>query len=325
MMKLAADPNVASYFVLKPKRSATVAKTHKPVELSKFKTLKDFTHQLESFIHKTTTIKITPEGFQQKKRKVDVTTHRPTAGYVPQETIFAGLEKCISNEEFWSKEGLDALLSNNCITPGINDDAVFKCIWKYNAYSSFKAMVVSYQIVPDKYILQSLKCLLNNVPAGEVTALMSNLQTDVFSVPPGFVLDLSYIVLLPFNTSSLKDYMKLLTVDEALKLMQCFYFLLHLVSPALVTKCTDTNLIDEGVTERKVVLWLDLVLTAHIVVFTTSPSLSPIISDIKKSLQRQQVFYQNVGKMTPYLEYIKESKTLPEKIIGEYSIETITL
>lgn len=322
-MTLAANPNVATYYSLKGAPNKTVKLIPKSIELGNFQSLEEFSQQLANFIQRSTSISL---DNKHKKKKVESVSHRPSAGLIPQEMIFAALEKCATNEEFWCKTGLDILLSNNCITPGINDDVVFQLIWKYKAYSSFKEMAKSYQIVPEKYILQSLKCLLKNVPLSEAVALHTKLENvdDDFRIP-AFVLDLSYIVFLPVNVALLKDYMKLLTVDEALVLLHCYHFLLHVVSPALPSTCRDAKNIDGDVMEKRLITWLDLILTAHLVVFTTTPTLVTAVSDIRKTLSHQKAYYEQIGKLTSYLEYINKSKTLPEKIIGDYSIETITL
>jgi len=314
-MTLASDERttamVAPLYTLNPNEiNKTVEEVKTPLDIHKFNNLKQFSNALQQLCQKNRKIKQS----KKKKQKVDIETlHRPSSGYVQQETIFSALQKCLSTgeEKFWSKEGFDILLGNNYITAGLDDDKVFQCIWKYKAYSSFKEMAKSYIVVPEKYIIKTLK-----------TMLLSS--DENFPPPHGVAENISFIVLLPVNKVVLKDYLKLLSVNEALLLLQCLHYLLKVVSPAINMQLPLGKSIDEDVSESKVVMWLDLVMTAHLMVFTTTPTLNPLISEIKSTLKKQQMFYGDVGKLNSYLQCLKEGgKTLPEKVIGGYTIETI--
>ena len=258
-------------------------------------------------------------------QKVDVPCYRPLSGYVPQESIFSALQTCMTSESFWSKEGLDILLENKYITPGLDDDVIFECILKYKSFSSLKFLAKSFNVVPEKYVIKTLKTIISMVDIGGAKPLHTKLYSIDCPVTEDIAVNLTYVMLLPVNKVSLREYLKLLTADEALVLLQCLHFLLYAISPALLNKSTKTITFDEGITESKVVMWLDLLLTAHLMVFTTSPTLSPLVSDISMTIRKQQLFYHDVTQLGSCLRYLKETKTQPEKLMGEYTIETIRM
>jgi len=294
------------------------------LDLQKFNTLKEFTTELEKYGRRNK--KQIP---QKKKQKVSEFSYMPSSGYVPQELIFSALRKCMTNEAFWSAKGLDILLENNYITPGFDDDLIFSCILKYKSYTSLKLIARYFEVVADKYIIKTLKSILKSVVIEESRSLHTNLYSIGCPVSDKVIADLSYTMMLPVNKMSLKEYLKLLTLNEALIFLQCLNFMLHIVSPALVEGPLKSNLCEgEEITERLVVMWLDLLLTAHLMSFATSQTLHSLIPDIRLCINKQQCYYSNISRLASFLRYVREERTTIEnmqKPIGKYTLETITM
>jgi len=288
------------------------------LDLTKFKTLKDFSNELEKYARSN------KKQMPQKKKKLSHFSYMPSSGFVPQQLIFAALRKCLANKTFWSSKGLQVLLENSYITPGFDDGLIFECILKYKSYASLKLIAKSFDVVGEQYILKTLKSILNCVVVDEAKPLHKKLYTTDCPVADSIIVDLSYAMLLPVNKMLLKEYLKLLTLNEALILLQCFNFMLHLVSPALVKGPLNCKLFDEGMTENRVVMWLDLLVAAHLMAFATSHTLQSLIPEMRLFVRKQQYYYSHISQLASLLSYIREGKTI-EKPIGQYTIETITM
>jgi len=317
-------PRASPIYLLKGSRDIETMETEvisMSLDLRKFNTLKEFTTELEKYARRNK--KQIP---QKKKQKISEFSYMPSSGYVPQELIFSALRKCMTNETFWSAKGLDILLENNYITPGYDDELIFNCILKYKSYKSLKLIARSFEVVADKYIIKTLKSILDSVVLDESKLLHTKLFSIDCPVSDKVIADLSYTMLLPVNKMSLKEYLKLLTLNEALMLLQCFNFMLHIVSPALVKGPLKSKWCEE-VTESLVVTWLDLLLTAHLMAFATSQTLHSVIPDISLCIKKQQYYYSNISRLASFLRYVKEERTIEtmQKPIGKYTIETITM
>jgi len=158
---------------------------------------------------------------------------------------------------------------------------------------------------------------------------LNNMESGILELGPvpDILINISYIVQLPINKIALKDYLKLLTIEEASFLFQSLRFLLYSISPALANQTTTVirKSFDDSMKESKIVIWLDLLLTAHLMVFTTDPKLSPLITTMQNTINRQQMFYKNVAELGPCLKFLEGNMTLPQKAIGEYTLETIKI
>lgn len=290
-----------------------------PLDLEKCGTLKVFSKQLEKYAKRY------KEQVPQKKRqKVSEFSFLPSSGYVPQEIIFSALRKCLTVEGFFSAKGLGVLLENMYITPGVDDDLIFEVILKYKAYSLLNIIAKTFNVVAEKHIVRTLKGILHGVSIDESKSLCTNLYTVDCPVPSIVISNLIGVLKLPLNKVGLKDYLKLLTLNEALAFLQCLIYILHRVSPALVQGPLKDKLVDEGITESIVVIWLDLLLTAHLMAFATSNTLPSLINDIRLCIQKQKFYYSQISQLWSLLLCLKGGKSL-EKPIAKYTIENINL
>jgi len=297
-------------------------------DLENLKSLKDLTRELEKY---ETGNKKQLQPPPKKKKKVDLPKVQidlpviPSSAYVSQERIFSVLQNSISNEKFWSESSLRMLLENKYIVPGHNDDVVFNCIIKYKSFSLLKLVAQNFHIVTDKHVIRILSAILNGVTLEEATAAAqtSHYYSDC-PVSESVVADLSYAMVLPVNKTTLSNSLKVLTLDESLILLQCLVFMLHVVSPALAKDVEKSSKFDDGMTEGRIVLWLDALLTAQLMSFATSHTMEVVMPDIKLCIQKQQNYYSQIAELASFLQHMRNGKSI-EKPVGLYTIENISL
>merc|ERR1712142_587024 len=239
--------------------------------------------------------------------------------------MFSALRRCIENAEFWSSEGLQKLLEDDYVMPGYDDDTIFQCIIKYKSFDLYKLISQTFPTVNNKHIVNSLKTILHDVVVEErIESLHRDGYFGECPVPEQVLANISYVMLLPVDVSSLKDYLKLLTVDDAILLLQCFVFMLHVVSPALEKDPSKSTLFDGQITERRVVVWMDLILSAHLMALSSLSDVERLMSDITLCIQKQQFFYKELSELSILLQHFQENKK-PQKYDEAYTIEKITL
>jgi len=277
--------------------------------------LKEFAQELQQFA-KRNRIQLPPQ-------KTD--SRLPTTGFVRQGHMFSALRRCIENAGFWSSEGLQKLLEDDYVMPGYDDDTIFQCIIKYKSFDLYKLISQTFPTVDDKHIVNSFKTILHGVVVEErIESLHRDGYFGECPVAEQVLVDISYVMLLPVDGGSLKDHLKLLTVDDAILLLQCFVFMLHVVSPALEKDPLKSALFDGQITERRVVVWMDLILSAHLMALSNLSDVERLMSDITLCIQKQQFFYNELSQLGILLQHFQEN-TKPQKYDEAYAIETITL
>jgi len=137
-------------FVLKTSEDGiTTVETKTELDTSKFNSLKDFSEELEKYSSSSNNTSTKKKKKKQKKQEIDekldedVTNLKPSCSFVTHEFISSLLNKCLTTEQFWSKEGFDSLLKNRHITIGVDDELIFDCIFKYKSYTSLKVLADS--------------------------------------------------------------------------------------------------------------------------------------------------------------------------------------
>jgi len=298
------------------------------LDIEKFDSLNDFNVELQKY--RTDTRKKS----QNKKQKLETKdgkghAHSPIlpSSYLPEEVIHSALEKCLRSKSFWSKDVFDSLLESGYFAPGLHT-VIVECIIMYESFSSLQILSRSGPVVAEKHIVKLLKSVVAAMPASVIQALHSKLCTTECPIDADIALNLSYIMLLPFDKVSLREYLKLLSLDEALVLLQFLHHSVWTRSPAVYRDpaLAKSEPYDEGLTEAKVVFWLDLVLTAKLMGFITSPTLSLLLKGLQKTVTRQKLFYKEVSSVGACLRLLEsmEGKKGPD-LIRRYQIETITL
>merc|ERR1711973_197086 len=281
--------------------------------------LKKFTKELQKFANK-----YKKQQPQRKKQKLEF-AFIPTSAYISQELIFSALKKCMVNENFWSAKGFQMLLENKYIMAGYNDALVFECIIKYKSFSLPKFVAQTFQVVGDKYVVQVLAAILHNIAVDDSAevAQKGRYYSDC-PVSDIAIADMSYAMVLPVNKTSLRESLKVLTLDEALITLQCLVYMLHVVSPALARDATKSSKFDGRMTEGQIVMWIDLLLSAHLMGFASTHILESLISDINLCIQKQLNYHTQVAELASFLKHAK-SGNIVEQPIGKYAVETITL
>jgi len=289
-------------------------------DLQKAGSLKDFANELDNFVRGTRT----KLPIQMNK---DRDTYPPISGIVRQGLIFSALRKCIERKGFWSSEGLKSLLKGGYVMPGYDDDVVLECIIKYKCFAVFQCISQIFTTVDGKYVAKSLKAILDGVYVShEIECLHKDGRFADCPVPTKVISDISHVMLLPVDPASLKDYLKLLTVEEAVLLLQCFVFMLHAVSPALERNLRKSTKFGANMTEAKIIMWMDLLISAHLIAFSSLDTLERLISDITLCVKKQQFYYGEICELKTILGYFCErGKKVKVEPVGKYSIETITL
>jgi len=283
--------------------------------LRKAASLKEFADELQLFA-KRNRIQLPPQ-------KTD--SRLPTTGFVRQGHMFSALRRCIENAEFWSSEGLQKLLEDDYVMPGYDDDTIFQCIIRYKSFNLYKLISQTFPTVNNKHIVNSLKTILHDVVVDErIESLHRDGYFGECPVPEEVLVNISYVMLLPVDGDSLKDYLKLLSVDDAILLLQCFVFMLHVVSPALEKDPLKSAMFDGPITEKRIVAWMDLLLSAHLMALSSLSDVERLMSDITLCIQKQQLFYNELSELGTLLQHFQEN-TKPQKYNEAYAIETITL
>jgi len=281
--------------------------------------LKKFTKELQKYANR-----YKQQQPQKKKQKLEF-TFIPSSAYISQELIFSALRRCITDENFWSEKGLQGLLENKYIMAGYNDDIVFQCIIKYRSFSLLTLVANTFHVVADKYIIRVLAAILVNIAAdGSVEVAHKSRYHSDCPVSDSAIADMSYAMTLPVNKITLKESLKVMTMDEALITLQCLVYMLHVVSPALAEDATKRSKFDARMTEDRIVLWIDMLLSAHLMGFATTPILDSLISDISLCLQKQLNYYSQVSELVSFLKHATSGNN-GEQPIGKYTVESITL
>jgi len=290
-----------------------------PPDLQNIRNLKKFTKELQKFANRY------KQQQPQKKRQKLEFAFIPSSAYISQELIFSALRKCVANEEFWSSKGLHVLLENKYIMAGYDDDLLFQCIIKYKSFSLLKLVAQTFHVVADRYVVKVLAAILHNIAldASVEIAHQSRYYSDC-PVADSAIADMSYAMTLPVNKTTLRDSLKVLTLNEALITLQCLVYMLHVVSPALAEDATKRSKFDAGMTEGRIVLWMDLLLSAHLMGLATTPVLDSLIPDINLCLQKQLNYHSQFSELATFLKHAKMGSG-KEQPIGKYAVETITL
>jgi len=298
----------------------------------KLETLASEATTLDSDLHKAVSLKEFAEELQQfaKRNRIQLPPQKtdsrlPISGFVRQGHILSALRRCMENAGYWSSEGLRKLLEDDYVMPGYDDDIIFQCIIKYKSFDLYKFISQTFPTVANKHIVNSFKSILHGVVVEErIKSLHRDGYFGECPVPEQVLVNISYVMSLPVDVASLKDYLKLLTVDDAILLLQCFVFMLHVVSPALEKDLLKSALFDGQITERRIIVWMDLILSAHLMALSNMSDVERLMSDITLCIQKQELFYNELSELEILLQHFQDNKK-PQKYDELYSIETITL
>lgn len=247
---------------------------------------------------------------------------------IPEPVFGHILSRCHTDESFWSETAMKSIIYSKSL-PRRFYPLVFKCLFKYNALDLLEACTSSLANVPEACIVDSVKYLVRS-DATDKSSMKASSETlrlvtcPVSSPASGYLL---IVLTFSFDDHTLQSELARLTQNEALVLIQYLRYLLALASPALYSSHIADNVnIPESLTEKKILIWLELLLTTHLLSFVSSPSLRPLLMEIRKTFRHQIRFYKDLHSVGPYLEYFHKPFTLPPRsAIGIYTFETITL
>lgn len=241
--------------------------------------------------------------------------------------IFTALRRCLTSDKYWSESAFTTLLENKHIQAGYQDDVVFQCITKYKCFSLLKLIRQTFHVVADKHVVRVLSAVLQNIASTESAALHSAQKSRYYSdcpVSDGALVDLTLALTLPFNKATLRDSLKALTLEEALLALHCLVYMMHVVSPALAPNTEKSSRFDAGMTEMCVVMWIDMLLTAHLMGLVTTPSFHTLIPDIMLCVQKQLTYHKEIGSLSAMLQRVMAGP-VRRAPIGNYVIEMIQM
>lgn len=287
--------------------------------INQFKCLEELSKELEIYAEQNKKVLS-----RKRKHNESKVIQKPFSSYITEGCICSALQKCKENKSFWSVVGLKSLISNHYVTQG-SHAVMFDCIFKYNSIDVLKTLATNNYKISEKYLVQSVKHIVRSVKKTDIDNLSLSLIWESCPVDVLIAKKLCYVVAFEFDEVYMKEQMKLLNGDEALVLLQLLHYLLYIVSPALISNIDTDIEVSKDINENMIICWIDALLTAQLLIFTTSPTLKQLVSQLNKTISRQKQFYRDVSMLAPYLNHFKKHYNLPKKSVGKYTIETVTL
>jgi len=281
-----------------------------------FGTLDDLCQELEKFMN--------TERKVGEKRKLDKkkTNVKSRSFYITETCLCKCLERCINEKGFYSIQSLKYLIKKKLITSALHGLLV-ECFMKYDDIGLIQ--IISTCIRLKEYLV--VKVLLNvmgKMESGTCEQIILNQDLNTCLVSTDILQRLLYIISMEIDFTILKEQFKLVVAKEAMTLLKILQYILNQVSNAL-EKDPDFALNVQNITEKKVLGWLDSLVSAHTMTFATSPLMKSSIQNLDTSTKKQIEYYRTIGELFPYLDVLQKSYELPSRRLELYSIEVITL
>lgn len=239
-----------------------------------FKSLDDLCEKLKQLIDK----------HSSRKRKLNETfVHKkPLTYFITESCMYKCLERCLNEDKFYSKDGLDFLIYNQFVTSVIHTVMV-KCIMKYGDLYLLRAFNMK---LKESLILELLKYVIKDIVAEEVQNLQKSFSLETIEIKSEIVDKVTIVLSLELDFEKMREQLKLLLANDAITLLQLLRYILFQVSPAFYGDpsciCFKSEL-----TEKMVVRWIDSLISAQMISFATSPIAKPIVEELNANISDQ--------------------------------------
>jgi len=257
------------------------------------------------------------------------TQNEPRQRYViPESTFERVMEKCIEDKQFWSTQAMKYIIDQKML-PRRCYKYLFHCIKLHRAFDLLEECSQNLKNVPEAITMDFVRFLIKKYSEDKdlIEKLSQSLNVMECPISKKVANYLCHLLAFPFHQLRMHEQMNKLSQNEALILLQFLHYILYLISPALYGD-TSVNALDvpEKLNEKQVLRWIESLLDGHLISFTMSSTLRPLVQEISKTTKRQIRFYRDIATLAPYLEHLQKAYPLPEAdTVGVYKYEQITL
>jgi len=284
-----------------------------------FKTLEDLCEQLREYEEETRPGPVPRKEMNKSKKK---RSKKRKLYRVTDSCLCKCLERCINDETFYSVKSVRYLIKKDLITSLLHK-LVVECYMKYDDLELLQT-IVSKLDINEEFVVQIVQFVLKNMDEETCRCLLDNEQMESCGVYKTILKRLVAILTVEVQKNSLKEQLKLLESKEAMVLLKILQYLVKQVS--LSVNGDEKFKIDiSGISEMKILVWIDALISAHTITFATNNSMKSTIKDLGSIANDQLRFYQTINELTPFVDVFEKVFELPPPKRQHYSIETITL
>jgi len=284
-----------------------------------FKTLEELCEQLREYEDETQPDPVPRKEINKTKKE---RSKKRKLYRVTDSCLCKCLERCINDKTFYSVKSVRYLIKKDLINSLLHK-LVVECYTKYDDLELLQTIVLKLDI-NEELVVQIVQFVLKNTDEETCRRLLDNEQMESCGLYKTILKRLVAIFTVEIQKKSLKEQLKLLESKEAMVLLKILQYLVKQISLS-VNGDEKFNIDISGLSEMKILVWIDALISAHTITFATNNSMKSTIKDLGAIANDQLRFYQTINELTPFVDVFEKVFELPPPKRQNYSIETITL